>query len=742
MTINEKDKNILRSSGNASKKAIEDLANNLEAIKSQVLTKDVLDVFDIIDTVDPISYLELQGNYYIQEDSPFLSEEQLSLVYKAKNDWISRKSEWLGDAIMHLNEPEASHRQAITRSSSDVVFKTLDRQLGSKGVISSGSAYGWCENMTQHHIVKMMYSNPKVAEVACIVGSVIYASHVKEGAFIEGRRIATKFIIQPGLAPLTPETNDFANSFFVGDFNGDGKDEIGLSNPDGFRIYRSESTAESADWYSRTRSAKKAWCTDVRNKYSVFEAGIRVGDFNGDRRADLWCHNKTSGINTILFNNIATIDGSVNGTVAPDNHEYNWYPPSFSLAGKEWCKSGQVRIGDFDGDGMSDVSCTKMESSGLKLLILFSLGDGRFVSRTGNWDGALALGAKMSGWDLSLAEYTAYDGNKKFSDRIHIGDFDGDGSSDILNIDTSGNNRFLFASPSEFFVKRSDPFMNGRTNWCETPKSTSNILVGDFNADGRADIVCMRESTLQNPNDLPEVNSKAYANLFMFSETKPLNPFTDSKINIRVSNFTLRDITITEEQFKTSLHTVVCDNRVRPDDRLECKAHHGFELKTIERLSTSTQWIRSEYSAKTSISHSGTGLLNHIIHGNTETQRINIESIETTSFSNHPLIKENDESFDSSISMSVKSGECVKMVMTNKYVSDVSVPYTAVAHFKGTENDATLHATRLLSLANQALSISGKAFLNPEDNSEVLFDVSGNLNVNLLVDSNSYAENC
>jgi hypothetical protein len=115
-----------------------------------------------------------------------------------------------------------------------------------------------------------------------------------------------------------------------------------------------------------------------------------VGDFDGDGKSDVLWHNSTTGSNSIWLMNGATISGGATAfaTVA----DLNW-----SIAG----------VGDFDGDGKSDILWHN--------------------STTGSNSIWLMNGTTISGGATAFA--TVADLNRGIAG---VGDFDGDGKSDVL----------------------------------------------------------------------------------------------------------------------------------------------------------------------------------------------------------------------------------------------------------------------------------------------------------------------
>jgi FG-GAP-like repeat len=183
-----------------------------------------------------------------------------------------------------------------------------------------------------------------------------------------------------------------------------------------------------------------------------------ISDFNGDGRADILWRN-TSG-----FTALWTMKGSViqsssfltSGGVAvnPD--------PSFSVAG----------VGDFDGDGQSDILWR-------------------------NTNGALIVWT-MNGPVIQSSSFVTFLGNTVSPDASFtvagIGDFNGDGKSDILWRSTTTGEVALWQMDGSVIAGSTDATFNGVA--IRPDASFSIAAVGDFNADGNADILWRNTSGL------------------------------------------------------------------------------------------------------------------------------------------------------------------------------------------------------------------------------------------------------
>src|SRR6266480_577044 len=223
----------------------------------------------------------------------------------------------------------------------------------------------------------------------------------------------------------------------TGDFDGDGKADI---------LWRNALTGENYIWLMNGLTIASQGSINVVDPTSGWQVQ-GIGDFDGDGRADILWRNLSTGENYIYLMNGWTIaaQGLVN-----------------AVSDQAWQVKG---IGDFDGDGRADI-LWRNSSTGENYIWL------------------------MNG--LS----TASQGSVNFVDPAWqvkgIGDFDGDGKADILWRNSSTGENYLY-------------LMNG---WTIAARGLVNIVepssfwelkgIGDFDGDGKADILWRNSSTGEN----------------------------------------------------------------------------------------------------------------------------------------------------------------------------------------------------------------------------------------------------
>jgi hypothetical protein len=187
------------------------------------------------------------------------------------------------------------------------------------------------------------------------------------------------------------------DTFYVADFNGDGKKDLLVFN--------------GSDWsiaYAGMLQSSGAGFTLVR-RYDATLAGwqmrpndrLYVGDFNGDGKEDFWVFNGNNW--SIPYLAMLRSDGtSLTMTQRYDSTMPNWQ-----------MKAGdQHFIGDFNGDGKADL----------------------YVFNGSDW--AMAYLGMLSSTGTALAAVQRYDGNApgwqmRKNDRHYVADINGDGKSDL-----------------------------------------------------------------------------------------------------------------------------------------------------------------------------------------------------------------------------------------------------------------------------------------------------------------------
>ena len=278
--------------------------------------------------------------------------------------------------------------------------------------------------------------------------------------------------------PKSDDSRDYRTPL-VGDFNGDGVSDLAWTHQGsrGLRAY-------VALGYGNGRFA--AAVSSVPRSSSVSDQyKASAADFNGDGVSDLaWTHQDSTGLKAY----IALSQGD--GTLASAQ-----YTAASATSTRHY---EDAVIGDFNGDRVLDIAWTRAYSSGLRAYVALGKGDGRL-------DAPIYSSPQASG---NRAGYTP-----------SAGDFNGDGISDIAwtHQGSFGLRAYVALGKSDGKLAMVESSMAGSSG----VSSQYGALVGDFNGDGVSDIIWTRAyngglsvyaSVAEVPNDFGQISRIASGN--------------------------------------------------------------------------------------------------------------------------------------------------------------------------------------------------------------------------------------
>ncbi len=263
----------------------------------------------------------------------------------------------------------------------------------------------------------------------------------------------------------------------VGDFDGDGKADIASLSPNAAGAW---DHAIALELSTGTGFNSQFWPSStpihMRNGGAGSDYRVLVGDFNGDGKADIATLSRNAG------------GAWVGGITVEFSTGTGFRSEFFSASTPGHMRNGgvesdyRVLVGDFNGDGKTDIATLSPDAGGAwagGITVELSTGTGF----TSEFLSASTPGHMRNGG--ATADY-----------RVLVGDFNGDGKTDIATLSPDAGGAWAggitvelstgTGFTSEFLSANTPTHIRNGGN-----ERDYRVLVGDFNGDGKTDIATL-----------------------------------------------------------------------------------------------------------------------------------------------------------------------------------------------------------------------------------------------------------
>ena len=258
---------------------------------------------------------------------------------------------------------------------------------------------------------------------------------------MNGAQVASSIIVTFQGSPAVPDATWSVAG--LGDFNGDGNNDFLWRNQNGTLV----------DWTMNGSQITSSQVVTFGGSPAAPDSSWNVagiGDFNGDGKADVLWRNTNGSL----------VDWTMNGSQVTASQQVT-FGGSAATPDSSWNVAG---IGDFNGDGKADVLWRNANGS----LVDWTMNGSQIASSQ-----AVTLGGTLATPDSSWSV-------------AGIGDFNGDGKADVLWRNTNG-------TLIDWTMNGSQIANEQQVTFGGSPVSLSSswqiAQIGDFNGNGTSDIL-------------------------------------------------------------------------------------------------------------------------------------------------------------------------------------------------------------------------------------------------------------
>ena len=630
------------------------------------------------------------------ENRPDISESYLAGSKVEKLKRLSKITTYVGDALVKTYN--ASYETSPTTGHSLV---TSLQECGTNGSCFSPTVFDWDNNLSISNSFDMQdwgnqlsWTDDSTANAgdynADGLSDVVYAYNdsgkMSIAAFISTGNSFTQASWYKG------SNNWKSGSFLPGDYNGDGVSDLAYSYNDAGSV--------AIDLYLSTRSSFRLIDGNKTSLNWTDDTRFEMGDFNGDGFADM----------AAIYNN----SGKIGVDVLISNGQRLVLTDSFSVLSDRWSNDGTVSVGDYNGDGITDLIYAYNNSGSLGVLRYISTGkaflknnwadssiswtddklfgfsdyngDGLtdisfFYNNSGNVSAKVLL---SSGDGFTAQSWSQTDVLWSGQKIIKSGDYNGDGLTDVSYVYRDDNHDIsmhTYLSTGTSFIHTDS--LSGKGSW-----SNETFIPSDYTGSGKADIANLF-------NDSGKVSFHVYSSTQKRTETHALNQYdlltnikSGLKGNTRVVYKPLTDTTVYSKgtsgvSFPTvnvNIPNYVVSSYKEKDPVSNTESSFSYFYKSAQMDVQGRGWLGFEEVSKKDFSSSDTSL-------QTETLTSYFQAFPLTGIANKQVVtrvsdaailSKSTNDYGSVLSPLSSSNQSIYMVYKKSSVSDI---YT-----KGTYN--------------------------------------------------------